>query len=96
MAQFQLSEELYANVAEWRSYSGYSDAERIGIEYAEKFALSHTDLDDAFFERMRLHFDDQEIMEIAVAVGTWLTLGRITMVMDVSVSCPIELALDEK
>ena len=68
----------------------------MALEYAEKFALSHKELDDAFFERMRRYFNDEEIMEIALAVGTWLSMGRITKVMDVAVSCPLELSLQEK
>jgi len=95
LAPHGLSEELYQNVSAWRTCPDYSDAERVAIEYAEKFATNHTTLDDAFFDRMREHFTDEEIFEIAVCVGTWLTMGRITMVMDVDVSCPIRLALDE-
>lgn len=94
MARNGLSEEAYAHVAEWASHPGYSEAERIAIEFAEKFAIDHKALDDAFFERMREHFTDEEIMEISVSVGTWLALGRITMVMDVKVSCPIQLELE--
>jgi alkylhydroperoxidase family enzyme len=90
-----LSEDLYAHVADWRTYPGYSEAERIAIEFAEKFALEHTRLDDAFFSRMRRLYTDGEIMDIAICVGTWLMLGRITMIMDVAVSCPLRLGLQE-
>ncbi len=95
MAPHDLSEELYAGVADWATHPGYSDAERIAIEYAEKFAVDHKKLDDAFFARMREHYTDEQIMEISVCVGTWLALGRITMVMDVDVSCPIRLPLED-
>ena len=61
----------------------------------EKFALDHTSLDDAFFGRMREHFRDEEILEISICVGTWLSLGRVTQVMDVAVSCPIQLELGD-
>lgn len=95
MAPHDLSEELYSHVAEWRTYPGYTEAERIAIEYAEKFALDHLALDDAFFERMRKQYSDEQIMDIAICVGTWLMLGRITMVMDVNVACPLRLPLEE-
>ena len=95
MAPHGLSEELYGSVAEWRTYPGYSDAERIAIEYAEKFALDHGALDDAFFTRMRRFYDDDQIMEIAVGVGTWLMMGRIVMVMGVNAACPLRLPLAE-
>ena len=95
MAPHGLSEELYRGVADWRTHPEYTDAERIAIEYAEKFALDHKALDDEFFARMRKHFSDEEILEISVCVGTWLMMGRITMVMDVAVSCPLRLPLEE-
>ncbi len=95
MAPHELSEELYKNVSAWQTYPHYSDAERVAIEYAEKFALGHKALDYAFFGRMREHFSDEEILEISICVGTWLMMGRITMVMDVEASCPIRLALEE-
>ena len=82
-------------MAEWQTYEGYTDAERLAIEYTEKFATDHHKLDDAFFARMHKHFSDEEILEISVCVGNWLMMGRITMVMDVNTSCPIRLALEE-
>lgn len=95
MAPLQLSEDLYAHVAEWQTYEGYTDAERLAIEFTEKFAIDHKKLDDAFFARMREHFSDEEILEISVCVGNWLMMGRITMIMDVNTSCPIRLPLEE-
>ena len=82
-------------MAQWRTYEGYTEAERVALEYAEKFATHHKQLDDAFFSRMREHFSDEEVVEISVCVGTWLALGRITMVMDVNTSCPLRLPLEE-
>ena len=67
----------------------------MALEYVEKFALDHTSLDDAFFDRLREHYRDAEILEISICVGTWLSLGRVTQVMGVGVSCPIQLDLGE-
>ena len=86
----------YQHVADWATWPGFSDAERIAIEYAEKFALDHTALDDSFFRRLHEHYTDEEIMEIAVSVGCWMMMGRITMVMDVNVSCALTLDLGAK
>jgi alkylhydroperoxidase family enzyme len=95
LAQHQLTEAHYANVANWETWDGFTDADRVGIEFAEKFALRHQQLDDAFFARMKQHYTDAEIFEISVAVGTWMAMGRITMIMDVHVSCPLVLPLEE-
>ncbi len=95
MAPLHLTEELYSHVAEWQTYEVYTDAERLAIEYTEKFATDHKKLDDAFFARMHEHFSDAEILEISVCVGNWLMMGRIVMIMDVNTSCPIRLPLEE-
>ena len=54
MAQKQLNEELYANVANWEEYPEFSDAERVALEFTEKFALDHLALDAGFFEQIEL------------------------------------------
>ena len=41
-----MTEDDFANVADWRTYPGYSARERLAVEYAERFALDHLDLDD--------------------------------------------------
>lgn len=96
MAQQDLPEADYEHVADWATWPDFSDAERAAIEYAEKFAIDHTALDDGFFARLHDHFTDEEIMEIAVSVGCWLMMGRITMVMGVEVSCAVRLDLGER
>src|SRR5437764_13483795 len=44
-----MTEADYANVSQWRTFAGYSERERLAIEYTERFALDHTNLDDDFF-----------------------------------------------
>ena len=95
LAPHGLSEELYGSVADWATYPGYTEGERIAIEYAERFAVDHTSLDDAFFARMRRLYSDEQIMDIAICVGTWLMMGRIVMVMDAGVACALRLPLEE-
>ena len=95
MARDNLSEELYAHVAEWATAPGYSDAERIALEFTEKFAVDHKHLDDEFFRRMHDHYSDEEILEIALSVGTWLSMGRVVQIMDVESSCALRLDMNE-
>ena len=95
MAHNDLSEDLYSNVENWASYPDFSEAERLALEFTEKFALDHHALDDAFFERMRAHWSDEEIVEISVCVGTWLSMGRVVKVLDASVSCPLPIRVNQ-
>ena len=48
-----LSEDLYSAVEHHRTAAGFTDRERLAAEYAERFALDHTNLDDEFWTRMR-------------------------------------------
>ncbi len=95
MAQHELSEPLYANVGNWSDYPGFSEAERIALEYTEKFASDHRALDAAFFERMREHWSDEEIVEISICVGTWLAFGRVVRVLGAEVACALPVHVNE-
>ena len=86
MADRGVTEELYAHVDD-PDAGDYSTKERLAIEYAEKFALDHRSLDDAFFERFRAEFTDAEIVELTAMIGNWLAFGRFQAVLDIAEAC---------
>ena len=89
-AEGQLSEDDYAHVGGWRTHTGYTDRERLAIEYAECFAVDHHAIDDAFFIRLRVAgFSDAEILDLTVCVGGWLALGRTLHVLGIDDSCAL-------
>ena len=53
-----------------------SDEERLAVEYAERFAIDHTSIDDAFIGRLRASFSDAEIFDLTVCLSAFLGLGR--------------------
>ena len=85
-AKHGVTEELYAHVDD-PDAGDYSEQERLAIEYADKFALDHRSLDDAFFARMRSQFTDAEIVELTAMIGNWLAFGRFQSVLDVAEAC---------
>lgn len=90
-----LSEELYGAVADWESRpDGLSEPELLAIEYAERFALSHRDLDDVFFARLHAHFSDTEILELSVTIGYCMGIGRVLRVLDIAPQCEVHWAKD--
>ena len=86
-----LAPELYANVAAYAGYPGYTARQRLAIEYAERFATDHASMDDAFFERLRESFSDEEILDLTLCVAVFLGLGRSLAVLGVDQSCAIDL-----
>jgi alkylhydroperoxidase family enzyme len=85
----QLTEADYADVAEWQSSARYTERERLAIEYAERFALDHENIDDALFAQLRAAFSDAEILDLTVCIGGWLALGRTLHVLGIDDACRI-------
>lgn len=81
----------YGNVANWQTWPGFSEAERVAVSFAELFATDHLSLDDAWFATARNHFSDEQMHAMAIMVGTWLALGRVQAVFDVHAPCPLRL-----
>src|SRR5215813_10743668 len=48
-----VTDDEYAHVEEWRTWDGYTDRQRLAIEYAELFARDHQAIDDEVMARMR-------------------------------------------
>jgi alkylhydroperoxidase family enzyme len=86
MAERGVTEDLYAHVDD-PDAGDYSQQERLAIEYAEKFALDHRSLDEAFFARMKAEFTDAEILELTAMIGDWLAFGRLNAVLDIAEAC---------
>jgi alkylhydroperoxidase family enzyme len=76
-------EEHYQHLEEYRTYPGYSDRQRLAIEYAERFAADHRSIDDELFTRLRAHFADDEILDLTLCLAVYLGLGRTLEVLGV-------------
>lgn len=86
-------EDFYTHVLEWRTWSGYSERERIAAEFAERFAQDHRGLreDDDFWARAHEHYDDGELLALGVSCSMWLGNGRLMRVLDVAQACHLVL-----
>jgi alkylhydroperoxidase family enzyme len=83
--------DLYAHVQEWRTYPGYTERQRLAIEYAERFATAHDGIDDEVFGRLRAAFSDAEILDLSLCVAVYLGLGRTLAVLGVYQACAIDI-----
>lgn len=88
MAEQGVDEELYEHVTE-HGHPAYSAQEQVAIEYAERFALDHLDIDDAFWARLREQFTDPEVLDLTICIGNWLAFGRLTQVLHLDVVCDL-------
>ena len=76
-------EEFYAHVADFHRDERYSPREKLAIDYAERFAIAHTAIDDEFFDRLHEHFTDAEILDLTICIAAFLALGRTLNVIGI-------------
>jgi alkylhydroperoxidase family enzyme len=74
-------EALLAGVEEWATTPGYTDAERVALEYAERFCLDHTAIDDDLLARLGRHLDPGMVVDLTLVTGKYLALGRFSQVL---------------
>jgi alkylhydroperoxidase family enzyme len=83
-----IDEEFYAHVGDG-SWDGFSEREVLAAEFAERFALNHLSMDDAFWSRLRASFTDAEIVDLGLCVGMWVSQGRLNRILDVDGGCRV-------
>lgn len=86
-----VTEDFYTHIAESHDGERYSAQEQLAIEYAERFAVDHTNIDDAFFARLRAHFDDGEILDLTICLAAFLGLGRVLNVLGIEETCLVDV-----
>ena len=88
----EVPEEFYANVGVNPGWAGFTERERLAAEFAERFALDHLTMDDAFWARLHASFSDDELVDLGLCVGSWVAFGRLNRVFDVDGACRVPLA----
>ena len=80
-------ERLLAGVERPDEIDDFTDAERVALEYAERFCTDSTNIDDALIDRLKEHFDGAGIVDLTLVVGKYLALGRFTQVLGLDQAC---------
>ncbi len=84
-----VDEAFYEAVKDWRNSDVFSEKEKTAIEYAERFLLDHTNIDDAFFQRLAQYFSAAEIFDLSAVIAGLLANGRLMQVLQVEHSCAL-------
>ena len=78
-----LDEDFYCAVGS-SDEGALSVQERLAVEYAERFAIDHTTIDDVFMDQMRDSFTDPEIFDLTICISAFLGLGRTLRVLGIT------------
>lgn len=88
----KVEDDFLGAVEEWRTTRAFDDRTRLAAEYAERYALDHHGLDDGFWQRMKAHYTDREIVELSMCIGSWLAFGRLNHVLGIDGVCVLPSA----
>jgi AhpD family alkylhydroperoxidase len=86
-----VEEELYRHIDEYRTYEGYTERQRLAIEYALRFATDHGSIDEELFTRLRAAFSDAEVLDLTMCIAVYLGLGRALAVLGIEEHAALEL-----
>lgn len=78
-----IDEGFYAEVPDWKASTRLTEREALAAEFAQRFALDHLAMDDAFWARLRAGFADDEIADLTMCCAAWLGMGRAMAVIGV-------------
>ena len=85
----EVPESFYQSVGAEGDLTGLSERERLSAEFAERYATDHLGMDDTFWGRLHAAFSDDELVDLALCVGSWLALGRFNQVFDIDGGCRV-------
>jgi len=83
----EVPESFYAAVG--TDDPGLTERERLAAEFAERYATAHRGMDTTFWDRLHAAYTDDELVDLALCVGSWLALGRFNQVFDIDGACRV-------
>jgi alkylhydroperoxidase family enzyme len=89
-------EASLAAVSRYATSDLFTDAERVALEYAERFATDSQAIDDDMLARLGAHYSPAEIADLSLVVGKYLAMGRFMQVLDLDQACTIRYDADGK
>ena len=62
-------DDIDEGIANYRDSPRFTDAEKLALRYSELMALNPAAISDAFYEELRGHYTEAEIIELGTFIG---------------------------
>lgn len=88
----EIPEEFYENaIATNLSWPGFSERERLLIEFADRFEndIDNVNSDDALWTRMHAHLTEPEIGDLVIMLATWVGTGHALKALGIGSVCAV-------
>jgi AhpD family alkylhydroperoxidase len=76
-----VTEDLVCSLERPSDAPDLTPAERVAVRFGDLFASNHLAIDDSLFAELHEHFDDGEIMELALFCALCVGVGRLGAVL---------------
>jgi AhpD family alkylhydroperoxidase len=86
-----VTDELLDAVEDWATAPGFTPAERVALEFTERFATASAAIDDDLMARLGEHLDAGEVVELTLVVGKYLSMGKFMQVLGLDQSCSLQM-----
>lgn len=77
-----LTKEQCDALADWRASSSFSERERAALAYADTVTRD-VEVPDAVFAELRKHFNERQIVELTVLIGTYNMHTRLCQALEI-------------
>ena len=87
-----VSDEKVAALPDFRTSPLYTEAERVALELAETMTAAFVDVPDELYDRLRGHYDEAQLVELAATAALENFRARLNRVFRVepnSLYCPV-------
>ena len=83
-----LDENLVCSLEKPMEADDLSERERLAIRFGELFATNHLEIDDAFYDLLKQHFTEPEIIELGFNVALFVGIGRFAATLNMVEELP--------
>lgn len=82
-------EDALARVSDWREEASFSGAERLALDYSERFSLAPQTIDDVLMDALRHHLGDAQLVDLSICIAKYVAFGRLITALDLDQVCVI-------
>ena len=83
-----VTEDLVCSLEKPMEAPNLTEAEKIALDYADRFATDHLSIDEDVYVRLRDHFDEGQIVELGARVAIYVGFGRLGATWDMTEELP--------
>jgi AhpD family alkylhydroperoxidase len=82
-----VTDELLAGVSTYRTFPDFTETERVALEYTKHFCTDSARISDDLMDRLSAQLGADEIVELTLVIGKYLSMGRFMQVLGLDQSC---------